>query len=177
MPEESDESVASRLGSVRKRLQRRKKAKRAEERAEARSEKRGAKARERAERERRIERNNPETAAESVAASGKEVKLIASELGISTDRARNVIDQGSQLIAQAESAGSGALDQLDTDGDGDTDILSSIEGGVEVGQRRSQGGFEPPVGGVEDDIEDLDGIEEELGLDQPIEEQQDGGLF
>lgn len=169
MPEDGNDSVAGRIASVRKRLQRRRKAKAAEARAEARSEKRGPKARERAERERRIERNNPDTATESAAAAGKEVKLIASELGVTPGRAKGLIERGTEALESGR--------DFDRDGDGDSDILEAIEDGVEgrAGQRGDD--FEPPVGGVEDDIEDLDGIEEELGLDEPIEDQQDGGLF
>jgi hypothetical protein len=128
----------------------------------------------------------------------EEAQLLASELGVTGERAKEIASEGMDLIEQAASAGGDALAQLDIDGDGDTDILDAIEnepiegtadqpfGGRDaaMGPRQSgntdgTGRSEPPVGDVEDDFDDLQlgGIEEDLGIDEPIEEQQDGGLF
>lgn len=170
---DGDKSVASRIADVRERLERRRKSQEAKKRAEARSERKGAKARERAEQERRIEQNNPANLSESAQATKQEVSLLASELGIGKEQARQVTARASQAIKQ-----SGA--QLDTDGDGDTDILEAIEDGIDTSQEavEEQGLVpEPPVGDVEDDFDELElsGIEEEVGFESI--EGELGGMF
>lgn len=80
-------------------------------------------------REERIENNNPQGPRESVAASLRQAKLVASELGVSTQQARGIIARGNEALAQ----GGEALERLDLDGDGDTDIFEAVEEGQERG--------------------------------------------
>lgn len=57
----------------------------------------------------------------------QEAVLLASEFGVTPERAQGAIDQANTILNKAEQAGGGALDQLDFDGDGDTDILNGLE--------------------------------------------------
>jgi len=170
---EGDTSIADRIRGVRQRFQKRRSRKQAEAKAE------DLKAeRERRARQRRIEANNPETAGESLAAASNEVNLLSAELGITADAARDVLEQGGEVVDQALEQGDGALAQLDVDGDGDTDILESLEAGDIEATRDGRAGTDSvdPASSIEAEMGTLDGIEDELGLDEPIEQQQDGGL-
>jgi len=121
--------LSDRIQQFRERVQRRNRAKQAEERAQAREER--IETREQAEQERarqqRIRENDPETLREEAAASARQIRLLSSELGIDTESARNVVDDASQILKTAREQGQGAVEQLDTDGDGDTDILQLFE--------------------------------------------------
>lgn len=167
-------TLADKLRGIREKVQRKEQATRADRRAKG----------------RRIERGEPDSTAEKAAVAKRSaseaadeaknlgedaVDLISTELGVSESEAEGVISQGADAIRSAAEAGDGALDQLDFDEDGDTDLFDAVESGAgfEGGGRGDTG---PPIGGVEDDIEPAGGIEEELGLDEPIEET-DGGLF
>lgn len=174
---DDEQTLADRLRSIRESIQRRQTAARADRRASA----------------RRVEREEPETvgeraqlkkqrageaADEAGALASDAVSLVSAELGVSESDAKGIIESGADVLDAAGDAGGSALDQLDVDGDGDTDILDAVEnGGFEARGSQDAMAGEAPVGGVEDDIEPAGGIEDDLGLDEPIENQQDGGLF
>jgi len=173
-----DESsgFVDKIQSLKQRVEQRERAKRAKRRAS----------------QRRVEKGDPETASEKAKVSKREAEekvseaseatselaqsarsLIATELGVSSSEAESVVKRGAKAL---EAAGD-RVDRLDTDGDGDTDILPAIEGATESQRRsRTAGGqrdpSEPPVGDIEDDFDEVatDGIEGELRLDYPLEE-------
>lgn len=163
-------SLSDRIRSLRGRLQRKQRSREADRRASA----------------RRIEREEPETTGERVELAKRDaaeaanettglasdaVNLVSAEFGVSSSDARGIIEQGSDLL----SAAGDQLGQLDTDGDGDSDILMALDEGIEPTAADRQAGRsrqEPPVGGVEDDFNEVEptGVEGEVGLDFPIEE-------
>lgn len=179
MPDKGeDKTLADRLRSARASIQRRETRARADRRASA----------------RRVERGDPESLTERARVTSRRaseatdeikglgsdaVDLLSTELGTSRSDAKGIIESGADALDSATEAGGNALDQFDIDGDGDTDILTAVEeGGFDQGnrdgprqpRRSASDASEPPVGGVEDDVRPLDGIEEELGLEGPIEE-------
>jgi small-conductance mechanosensitive channel len=134
----------------------------------------------------RIERNAPEGAREEIQATGKQAQLLAAELGVSRSRAEQIVDRGTEAVTQAAKAGDEALAKLDSDGDGDTDILKSLEEGM-----RDEDGFgaPPPAEGPSQQSSESSrgnnkskanemqdplrgGIESEIGLDYDDLEQQ-----
>lgn len=182
-PDSETESLAEKIRSLRDRVQRKQREREADRRAAA----------------RRVERGEPETvsekvevakrdaaeaAAETKGLSADAVQLVSAEFGVSSEDAAGIIEQGSELL----SAAGDQLDELDVDGDGDTDILDALDEGIEAtpsGQRTERGEgeaepdravdeFEPPVGDIEDDFEDVvgEGVEADIGLDFPIEEDR-----
>lgn len=107
--------VEERLRKLRERLQRREKRVRADRRA----------------RERRIERDEPEGVRERATVASEEAgelakdakELLATELGVSTEESEGIIKRGREFLER----GKGQLSQFDVDGDGDTDLLSSLD--------------------------------------------------
>jgi hypothetical protein len=91
------------------------------------------------ERRDRIQRNQPEGAREEIQATGRQAQLLAAELGVPRSRAGRIVDRGTDLLTRAAKAGDEALAQLDSDGDGDTDILQQLEAGM-----REEDGFGAP---------------------------------
>lgn len=110
------------LESLRKKVITRKKRKKSMNRK-----KQAKQAGERFARKRRVKRNNPEGKREKFQATGRQARLLAAELGITVEQAKSVQKQATTRLDRALEAGGDALDSLDTDGDGDTDILSSFE--------------------------------------------------
>lgn len=102
--------------------------------------------------------------------ASSEIAELAEETGVTRDRARGLIEQARTAASEA-----GDSAALDIDDDGDVDLLAGGGGSVEaVKTRQEPDVFEPPVGEVEDDLRAVEGVEEELGLDGPIEEDFDG---
>jgi len=102
--------------------------------------------------------------------ASSEIAELAEETGVTRDRARGLIEQARTAAGEA-----GDSVSLDVDDDGDVDLLAGGDGSVEaVKTRQDPDVFEPPVGDVEDDLRAVEGVEEELGLDGPIEEDFDG---
>jgi len=131
---------------------------------------------ERQKRETRIDENDPEGLSETVEATKREgadlaaeaketvreeTKLIALELGISTDQAESLVDSVSDQIDAAKE--SDTLSELDIDGDGDTDMLSAVDPLV----------FEPDDSASGDQVVDPVGpttdAEMEPGTARPVE--------
>lgn len=173
--DDEGQSLSERIKGLRDRVQRKQREREADRRASA----------------RRVEKGDPETTGERVAVAKNEaaeaanetkglasdaVELVSAEFGVSGDQAAGIIQESSDLL----SAAGQQLDKLDADGDGDTDILTALDEGVEAsaGRRQrqqkqaQQQGNDPPVGGIEDDFNDVEatGVEAEVGLDFPIEE-------
>jgi len=147
-------SLVDRLRGARERVQRAEKSKRADQRAAARGDS-------------DQDGKRSETVQEARGLASDAKQLFATEFGVDEEDAGNLIRRGSEIL----SAAGGRIDELDTDGDGDTDILASIEEGVEAQadqNRRNQ----PPVGDIEDDFDEVGapGVEGELGFDYPIED-------
>lgn len=104
------------LESLKERIQRKTKAVKAKKRAK----------------QRRIERREPKTmgerakvTAEEAKEVGEATKLLAAELGVDPGRAKQIAKNGNQALEKA--ANNDSLDRLDTDNDGDTDILPALE--------------------------------------------------
>lgn len=154
------QSLVDRIRGARDRVQRAEQSKRADRRAQARSEGMSG------------DNEQSETVQEARGLASDAKELISTEFGVDEDDAKQIISRGSDIL----SAAGDRIDQLDTDGDGDTDILSRIEDGVEAnqgrGSARQQRGVEPPVGDIEDDFEEVaaNGVEAEIDLDFPIED-------
>lgn len=169
------ERVQEKEETKREKRERKRKAKRAKERASARRVEMGE-AKTASERVRVASQEASEAASETRELANDAKELVAVELGVNESQASNIIQQGRDAIASAKDG----VSQFDADGDGDTDIFAALEGGgfeaVDAGQGgqagQGQDGFEPPVGDVEDDFDDLkrSGVEAELGFDYPIED-------
>lgn len=158
--------------------------KRLRERLQAREE---AKKRARREKRQRIQRGDPETKTEAARVKARRARekaqgakrevtetkseaqglasdaksLIATELGVSRSESESIIKQGADLIRDAGDS----LNDLDLDGDGDTDILSMIDGDASQGDR---GGA---LGPVDPDLEGGDVTEPVM---DPLNEPDDG---
>lgn len=136
-----------RLASLRERLRERRERRTSERKARERN--RARKARKK---KQRLEENNPdgltekaqataqrasEVAGEAAGVVTAEQQLVAAELGVSTSRAKQIMEQGSQVLDRAAEAGS--LDQLDVDNDGDTDILTTFESQLDEARDEPEG--------------------------------------
>lgn len=102
----------------------------------------------------------------------EEVGELADEVGVTRERAGGLVQQ-----ARSAAARTGDTISLDLDNDGDVDLIAGAAGSVEaVATRREPDVNDPPVGDIEDDFGEVGaaGIEAELGLDEPIEEDFDG---
>lgn len=173
--------VHDKIKALRERLERRKKATEAKARARERSRTRGAEARERAERERRLERGDPKGLKEEAiatvraassakqAASGAvsaERQFLAQELGVSTDHAKEVAETGNSVLQSAQRAGV-SLQQFDLDGDGDTDLLASLD---QPAQRDRRGGQPVSIDPTQPVIDTPGRLEEPLFEEDVFEE-------
>lgn len=133
--------VHERIKALREGLEKRKKATKAKSRAKARERTRGAKARAKAERERRIQQGSPKGVREHAATVAKETseaassakeavsaerQFIAQELGVSTEHAGDIAETATRVFDAAGKAGVDAP-AFDLDGDGDTDILQTLD--------------------------------------------------
>jgi len=97
-----------------------------------------------------------------------EVGGLADDLDLSGSGERSgLLSSINQILSES---GSDNL-QLDTDGDGFAEVEAvDIDGDDSADRvREFDDPDEPPVGAVEEEIQPLDGVEEELGLDEPIE--------
>lgn len=131
--------VSERLQALRERIQRREKRVRAGRRASS----------------RRVEREEPEGARETAGVKSRQARqeaemtaeearnlatdakqLISTELGISRNEAEGVIEQSADLVRTAGDS----LDDLDFDGDGDSDVLNLLDAEGEVGLVDKDGG-------------------------------------
>jgi len=118
--------VSERIKAIRERINQREKNTRANRQAKA----------------RRIEKGDPDNRREAAAVKKREVtdeakmsaeearklaadakQLIATETGVSTSESESVIKQGSGLLSDIGDS----IDDLDFDGDGDTDILTAVD--------------------------------------------------
>lgn len=150
-------AISDRLQALREKVSRREKKVRADRQAKA----------------RRIEREEPEGAGEAAAVKGRQAKrevqqsaeearklssdaktLIATELGVSRGESESIISRGAEIIENADER----LGDLDVDGDGDTDILSSLD-------------VAEPV----DDVGGAEAVEFDDVETQPAEAVQTGG--
>lgn len=96
-----------------------------------------------------------------------EARLLAAELGVGTGRAKEIAEQGSNALQRAGERGGDVLDRFDTDGDGDTDLLDSLD---------PEGGFEAVSDGrqsVENELgfDDDFQLEDDIGLEGPVEDE------
>lgn len=133
--------VADRIRAIRDRIQRREKSTRAGRRA----------------RSRRIEREEPASVGEKAQVKARQTKrgaemtadearglaadakeLVSTEFGVSEGEAEGIISQGAGLLDDLGER----VEQLDIDGDGDTDLLEGLEA-VEPGDGGSAGVQEP----------------------------------
>lgn len=135
--------VSERLRALRERINRREQSTRADRRASS----------------RRVERGEPETTGERVQVATRRTKeeaemtaeearelasdaktLVATEMGVSRSESESVISQGAGLL---EDAGD-RINQLDIDGDGDTDVFTGLDplGGEDRGGNGNNGGPE-----------------------------------
>jgi hypothetical protein len=134
--------LSKRIEDFRERVESKKQARRAKKRAKSREqerEQRSQQADERA-RDRRIAKNEPESVTEEAQASVRQLKLLSSELGVAPENVREVVENASGVLENAQEQGSEALEQLDVDGDGDTDILQSFESQASDEDMFSSGG-------------------------------------
>lgn len=131
--------VSERLRALRERIQRRETKVRASRRAKSRQkqmEERRKRADERA-RSRRVQRGEPEGAREEAQVTAKEARnlasdaktLVSTELGVSRSEAEGVITQSADLVRDAGDR----IDELDFDGDGDSDILTALDAEGDIG--------------------------------------------
>jgi len=109
---------------------------------------------------------------ERASSAKSEVGGLADDLGLSGSGDRSgLLSSINQILSES---GSDNL-QLDTDGDGFAEVEAvDINGDGNADRvREFDDPDEPPVGAVEEEIQPLDGVEEELGLDEPIEANDD----
>jgi len=90
--------------------------------------------------------------------------LIATELGVSTSEAESVISQGAAALERARDAG--ALEALDADGDGDTDVLGMVDEPVD----EETGGALDPTTPVFDVGERAEPDFDPVNVEEPIDE-------
>jgi len=141
--------VAERIKALREKIQRREKSVRADRQAK----------------QRRVERGEPEGASETAQVKAKQAKEeaemtadqarelasdakthVATELGVSRSEAGGIISEGSDILSSAGER----LDDLDLDGDGDTDMLTVVDSPLEDGNGGgSGGGIQGPDLGVD----------------------------
>lgn len=121
---------------LREKVQRKKTSRRAKERAKARKKR---KSRE------RVEANEPETRREEALATVRQTRLLAAELGVSTDRAREIQQRASNTLDSALDQGGDALEKLDVDNDGDTDLLSIAEAQADRDSKDEHSEFVSPA--------------------------------
>lgn len=138
--------LAGKIKRLRQRVQRREKQTRAKRRAKS----------------RRIEKEEPKNVSEKAQVKAKRAKeqveatkeetaqlaedartLIATETGVSKSEAGGVISQAADILESADG------DQLDLDGDGDTDLLNVVEQPMEDDRGGSLPGMEPVAGEVD----------------------------
>jgi Sec-independent protein translocase protein TatA len=121
--------LSKRIKDFRERVETKKQARRAKKRAKSREQKKAERKKQadKRARDRRIEKNEPENVREEAAASVRQLKLLSSELGVAPENVREVVNNAGKVLEDAQEQGSDALEQLDVDGDGDTDILQSFE--------------------------------------------------
>lgn len=136
--------LAGKIKRLRQRVQRREKQTRAKRRAKS----------------RRIEKEEPKNVSEKAQVKAKQAKeqveatkeetaqlaedartLIATETGVSKSEAGGVISQAADILESADT------DQLDLDGDGDTDLLNVVEQPME--RETDLPGLEPVAGEVD----------------------------
>lgn len=164
--------VSEKIKALRERIQRREAQKRASRRAKA----------------RRIKKEQPEGAAETAKVKAKQTsekvsqtteearglaedatQLVSTELGLSESESESFIKEAAGLL---DSAGE-SLGELDIDGDGDSDILTSFEFDEPM-MDTEQGGDEGVVDPTEP-VMDLGGQTEpvmsDLDLEDPVEEK------
>ena len=195
--------VYERIKSLREKLEKRKQNTKAKARAKARKveKKQAERERKKAERKKRIKEGNPEGARERGAAAVREAKkakkavadrkeakkglrkeqlrFVASELGVSPDRAEKVLKTGSEVLQSAKDSGMKER-QLDFDGDGDSDILRSLDEpmAMERDQDLAVDPTEPVVdmpGRLEEPLFSDEGFDEAtLGQSSPGEISLDG---
>lgn len=125
-PSESLEAARKRVEQAKERA---KQAKKSKQKREAKVKNRAKAARQ------RVRESRPVQAGRAVKEEGQattaEAKLLASELGVSVSGARKAADRLSDRIDSA--AAEGNLESLDLDGDGDTDLLGSLEEELDAG--------------------------------------------
>jgi len=122
-------------------------------------------------------RERVDSARGEVSSAREEARALAEDVGVAgslqsndgedTDASGGLLSSINQTLS--ESGGSSV--QLDTDRDGfaEVEAVDINSDGNADRVREFDDPDEPPVGAVEEEIQPLDGVEEELGLDEPIE--------
>lgn len=153
--DESAGGLSGRIERTRRKLQKRRSEKRSRKKAQQLKEERA-----RQQRRRRIEQNNPDGAREQAAASLRQGQLLASELGISKSKGSAIASRVNAALEQ----GGQAVEALDIDNDGDTDVFEAVEARSERGRDLT-----PTITSDEQPVEGIDMTDLETVGERPVD--------